>query len=79
MMLNPLLQRKKEPSNFIEKNLKKRVLINMKFQIRKCQKCNIYSLREKCKNCNQETKSVHPAKYSPDDKYLRYRIRENFN
>ena len=29
-----------------------------------------------CKECNEETKSVHPAKFSPDDKYLRYRIAE---
>ncbi len=27
-----------------------------------------------CKKCEEETKSVHPAKFSPDDKYLRYRI-----
>ncbi|MEC9416338.1 MAG: nucleolar RNA-binding Nop10p family protein, partial [Thermoproteota archaeon] len=25
---------------------------------------------------DKSTKSVHPAKFSPDDKYLRYRIAE---
>ena len=46
----------------------------MKFQLRKCDKCKTYSLKQKCEKCNQETKSAHPAKFSPDDKYLRYRI-----
>ncbi|RMW39588.1 MAG: RNA-protein complex protein Nop10 [Candidatus Nitrosopelagicus sp.] len=48
----------------------------MKFQLRKCMKCNSYTLKNTCKKCNEETKSVHPAKFSPDDKYLRYRIAE---
>ena len=48
----------------------------MKFQLRKCEKCNIYSLNEKCKNCSDITKSAHPAKFSPDDKYMRYRIKD---
>ena len=51
----------------------------MKFQIRKCQKCNLYTLKEKCKKCNEETNSVHPAKYSPDDKYFRYRIIDRYS
>jgi len=29
-----------------------------------------------CKKCGEVTKSVHPAKFSPDDRYLRYRIAE---
>ena len=33
-----------------------------------------YSLKESCSICNEKTVSVHPAKFSPDDKYLRYRI-----
>ena len=48
----------------------------MKFQLRKCTICNIYSLKEKCKKCQKDTISVHPAKFSPDDKYLRYRIQD---
>jgi len=51
----------------------------MKFQLRKCQKCNRYSLKEKCRLCNQETISAHPAKFSPDDKYMRYRLAERYN
>ena len=65
-------------SNLQGKNLKKQDLIKMKFQLRICQKCKKYYLKEKCKNCNNETISPHPAKFSPDDKYMRYRIRDKF-
>ena len=46
----------------------------MRFQLRKCENCQLYSLKEFCKICNNETKSAHPAKFSPDDKYIRYRV-----
>lgn len=48
----------------------------MRFQLRKCLKCNRYSLKNECPLCNEKTISAHPAKFSPDDKYLRYRIAE---
>ncbi len=48
----------------------------MRFQLRKCIKCGSYTLKDVCKECSEQTKSVHPAKFSPDDKYLRYRIAE---
>ncbi len=46
----------------------------MRFQLRKCLRCRSYTLKEVCKKCDEATKTVHPAKFSPDDKYLRYRI-----
>ena len=46
----------------------------MHFQLRKCDKCKKYSLKESCSICKEQTVSVHPAKFSPDDKYMRYRI-----
>tara|TARA_B110000014_G_C19865289_1_gene448103 strand:- start:356 stop:508 length:153 start_codon:yes stop_codon:yes gene_type:complete len=46
----------------------------MRFQLRKCTKCKSYTLKDMCKRCDEKTNSVHPAKFSPDDKYLRYRI-----
>jgi H/ACA ribonucleoprotein complex subunit 3 len=46
----------------------------MHFQLRKCSKCKKYSLKESCDTCKEKTVSVHPAKFSPDDKYMRYRI-----
>jgi len=48
----------------------------MRFQLRKCPECKLYTLKNECKKCNGITKSVHPAKFSPDDRYLRYRIAE---
>jgi len=44
------------------------------FQLRKCLKCKKYSLKQVCGICKEKTASVHPAKFSPDDKYMRYRI-----
>ena len=51
----------------------------MKSQIRKCDKCYRYSLKNICTYCKNQTVSCHPAKFSPDDKYLRYRIPDNYN
>ncbi|MEZ0289910.1 MAG: RNA-protein complex protein Nop10 [Sulfolobales archaeon] len=46
----------------------------MKYMIRKCPKCNIYTLHEKCPRCGAETISPHPPKFTLDDKYVRYRV-----
>ena len=51
----------------------------MRFQLRKCVDCNQYTLKEKCPKCKGETASAHPAKFSPDDKYMRYRLAERYN
>ncbi|MEW6044565.1 MAG: RNA-protein complex protein Nop10 [Thermoproteota archaeon] len=50
----------------------------MKFQMRKCPECKRYTLKDSCPQCNARTVTVHPAKFSPDDRYARYRIREKF-
>ncbi len=47
----------------------------MRFRIRKCPRCMIYTLKEKCKSCGRKTVLAHPAKFSPDDKYALYRVR----
>jgi H/ACA ribonucleoprotein complex subunit 3 len=39
----------------------------------KCSSCGKYTISEKCPYCGGKTVTVHPAKYSPDDKYARYR------
>ena len=39
----------------------------------KCAKCGRYTLAEKCPYCGGDTVTVHPARYSPDDRYARYR------
>ena len=59
-----------------EKNQLKQEKGKLRFQLRKCLDCDSYTLRDICKKCEEPTKSVHPAKFSPDDKYLRYRIAE---
>ncbi len=51
----------------------------MRFQLRKCVKCKKYTLKTKCVECKYDTVSVHPAKFSPDDKYIRYRLAERYN
>ena len=41
--------------------------------IYKCLKCNEYTLREVCKKCGEKTSKASPARYSPQDKYSKYR------
>ncbi len=47
--------------------------MNLK-KIKKCQVCSSYTMKET--HCGQQTKTAHPAKYSPEDKYARYRRME---
>jgi len=42
--------------------------------MKKCLKCGRYTLKEKCPLCGSETKDPKPARFSPDDKYVRYRL-----
>lgn len=41
-------------------------------KLRICPACKKYTLRGECA-CGDETKTAHPPKYSPQDKYARYR------
>ena len=66
-------------SSLLEKYQRKHERIKMRFQLRKCGKCFHYTLKEKCPKCGEQTISAHPAKFSPDDKYMRYRLAENYN
>ncbi len=45
----------------------------MKGLMLKCTECGRYTLADKCPSCGGKTATVHPARYSPDDKYVRYR------
>ncbi len=42
-------------------------------KIKKCVKCNLYTLKTKCDLCGIETQNVVPPKFSPEDKYGIYR------
>lgn len=39
--------------------------------IQKCTKCGIYTMKDEC--CGEKTTNPKPAKYSPEDKYAKYR------
>ena len=47
----------------------------MVWQLRKCVNCNKYTLRkDKCPYCGGLVRIPHPPKFSPEDKYLKYRM-----
>ncbi len=46
----------------------------MRFLLRKCPKCHRYTLKDKCPVCGTPTVVAHPARFSPLDKYVRYRL-----
>jgi len=50
----------------------------MRHMIRRCPKCLLYTLKSVCKKCGAPTVDAHPARYSPDDKYVRYRIADRY-
>jgi len=46
----------------------------MVWLLRKCTQCNKYTLnQEKCPYCGGKVRIPHPAKFSPQDKYAKYR------
>lgn len=38
-----------------------------------CNSCKDYTLKELCPKCKQKTSMPKPPKYSPEDKYAKYR------
>ncbi|MCK4952639.1 RNA-protein complex protein Nop10 [Candidatus Bathyarchaeota archaeon] len=46
----------------------------MVWLLRRCIKCKKYTLnQEKCLHCGGQVHIPHPAKFSPHDKYAKYR------
>ncbi|MBS7382318.1 MAG: RNA-protein complex protein Nop10 [Candidatus Methanomethylophilaceae archaeon] len=45
----------------------------MRSSLRRCPKCGRYSMKEKCLDCSADTVTAHPPRYSPDDRYGKYR------
>jgi H/ACA ribonucleoprotein complex subunit 3 len=45
----------------------------MKLRLRKCPKCGRYTLKEICPVCGTPTKSAHPPRFSPVDRWGEYR------
>ncbi|MEP0826104.1 MAG: RNA-protein complex protein Nop10 [Nitrososphaera sp.] len=50
----------------------------MKHLLRKCPACSTYTMKQECPKCKAATTDPHPPKYSPDDKYARYRIADRY-
>ena len=47
----------------------------MVWLLRKCEKCGKYTLeKNKCPYCSGRVRIPHPPKFSPDDKYLKYKM-----
>ena len=51
----------------------------MKTLIRKCTLCNKYTLKNTCEICSTPTTIPHPARYSPDDKYIQFRSSDAYD
>ena len=66
-------------SNLQEKIQRRPERIKLRFLLRRCPKDYHYTLKEICPLCKEETVSAHPAKFSPDDKYMKYRLAERYN
>ncbi|MEM4971436.1 MAG: RNA-protein complex protein Nop10 [Sulfolobales archaeon] len=47
----------------------------MKHLIRKCIRCGRYTLKDRCPICGSETIDPHPPRFSPEDRYVSYRIK----
>lgn len=45
----------------------------MKMKMRKCNSCNIYTMKDVCPVCDGEVNVIYPPKYSIEDKYGKYR------
>ena len=43
--------------------------------LRVCRSCDRYTMAANCPNCHAATRSPHPARFSPQDKYGIYRRR----
>ncbi|MFZ0891707.1 MAG: RNA-protein complex protein Nop10 [Thermoplasmata archaeon] len=41
--------------------------------LRTCRGCHHYTLHEKCPACGTETRTPHPARFNPNDRWGRYR------
>ena len=41
--------------------------------LRVCRACERYTFREQCPGCRSTTRTPHPARYNPGDRYGKYR------
>ncbi len=38
-----------------------------------CKGCQIYTLKQNCPKCGKKTQTIKPAKFSPEDRFGKYR------
>jgi len=41
--------------------------------LRVCRACDRYTFRDECPNCSAPTRTPHPARFDPGDRYGKYR------
>ncbi|MBD3207494.1 RNA-protein complex protein Nop10 [Candidatus Bathyarchaeota archaeon] len=46
----------------------------MVWLLKRCKECGEYTLKDECPKCGGKAVTPHPAKFSLDDKYRRYKI-----
>jgi H/ACA ribonucleoprotein complex subunit 3 len=42
-------------------------------RMKKCPICKIYTFKEKCPKCEGKTVSIQPPRFSPEDRFGKYR------
>ncbi|OPX70985.1 MAG: Ribosome biogenesis protein Nop10 [Methanoregulaceae archaeon PtaB.Bin056] len=45
----------------------------MSGRLKRCPRDRTYTLQDTCPACGEATVSAHPARFSPDDRYGKYR------
>ena len=51
----------------------------MRWLMRKCVNCGRYTLRQdKCPVCGAEVRVPHPPRFSPEDRYVKYRLKARY-
>lgn len=46
----------------------------MRWRIKRCPQCKLYTIKDICPQCNSKTISPHPPRFSPEDKHVVYRV-----
>ncbi|MEM1644375.1 MAG: RNA-protein complex protein Nop10 [Ignisphaera sp.] len=46
----------------------------MRWRIKKCAQCKLYTIKDICPKCGSKTSPPHPPRFSPEDKYVVYRV-----
>lgn len=49
------------------------VVFIVRSRILRCNECMRYTLKEKCRECDAPTVNTFPPRYSPQDRYGKYR------